>query len=85
MNEKFVALKNQVIKLQQQHGLLSLKAGTEWEDMDYQEIACLQTLGENKLPLIVKIAGPEAKVDLRNLQAIGVTGILGPMIESEYA
>ncbi len=49
-----------VNKLQQQHDRLSLKAGTEWEDMDYQEIACLQSLGQAKLPLIVKIAGPEA-------------------------
>ena len=75
-----VALKNKLLALQQ-----LLKAGTEWEDMDYQEIACLQALGDGKLPLMVKIAGPEAKVDLRHLQAIGVTAILGPMIESEYA
>lgn len=84
-NNKIIALKNKITKLQQDHGLLSLKAGTEWEDMDYQEIACLQALGEAKLPLMVKIAGPEAKVDLRNMQAIGVNGILAPMIESEYA
>jgi len=84
-NQEVVALKNTLIHLQQYHGLVSLKAGTEWEDMDYQEIACLQALGEGKLPLMVKIAGPEAKMDLRHLQEIGVTGILGPMIESEYA
>jgi len=83
--QHIATLKEQLAQLQQNHGLLSLKAGTEWEDMDYQEIACLQELGAGELPLLVKIAGAEAKVDLRHLQAIGVNGILGPMIESEYA
>ncbi len=78
-------LKHQVQTLHAQHGLVSLKAGTEWEDMDYQEIQWLYELGEKQLPILVKVAGPEAKVDLRHLQAIGVTGLLGPMIESNYA
>ncbi len=67
------------------HGLLSLKAGTEWENMDYAEIEYLRSLGEEELPILVKIAGPEAKTDLRHLCEMGVDGILGPMIESEYA
>lgn len=71
--------------LQSQYGLLSLKAGTEWEDMDYTEIEYLYSLGEKRIPMLVKISGPEAKTDLRHLEAMGVTGILGPMIESEYA
>ncbi len=72
-------------ELKQEHGLLSLKAGTEWEDMDCSEISHLYSLGENELPILVKIGGPEAKSDLRRLRDIGVNGILGPMIESEYA
>ncbi len=78
-------LKQQVKILRTQHGLSSLKAGTEWEDMDYQEIKWLYELGEKQLPILVKVAGPEAKVDLRHLKEIGVTGLLGPMIESTYA
>jgi len=84
-NKHMVELKQQLRTLRQQQGLISLKAGTEWEDMDYQEIQWLYELGEHKLPILVKVAGPEAKVDLRHLQAIGVTGLLGPMIESAYA
>jgi len=53
--------------------------------MDYEEIDFLYSLGLKKLPIFVKIAGSEARTDLRHLQAIGVNGILGPMIESEYA
>jgi hypothetical protein len=67
------------------YGLLALKAGTEWEDMDYGEIEYLYTLGQKEIPIIVKIAGAEARTDLRQLREIGVNGILGPMIESGYA
>nr|VFK45091.1 MAG: HpcH/HpaI aldolase/citrate lyase family protein [Candidatus Kentron sp. TC] len=81
MSDLQSALRN----LKSRHGLLSLKAGTEWEDMDYSEIEYLYSLEEKKIPILVKISGPEAKMDLRHLEAIGVTGILGPMIESEYA
>ncbi|CAA6827852.1 MAG: HpcH/HpaI aldolase (Fragment) [uncultured Thiotrichaceae bacterium] len=72
-------------ELKSHYGLLSLKAGTEWEDMDYAEIDFLRSVGQEKVPIMVKISGPEAKTDLRHLRAMGVTGILGPMIESEYA
>ncbi|MEC4983921.1 MAG: aldolase/citrate lyase family protein [Oscillatoria sp. PMC 1068.18] len=68
-----------------QYGLCSLKAGTEWEDMNYSEIEYLYALGQKELPILVKIAGPEAKTDLRHLRAIGVNGLLCPMVESEYA
>ncbi|MCI5126952.1 MAG: hypothetical protein D3907_00295 [Candidatus Electrothrix sp. AUS3] len=85
MQNAIAQLKEQVQILRNQHGLRSLKAGTEWEDMDYQEIQWLYELGEQQLPILVKVAGPEAKVDLRNLKEIGVTGLLGPMIESTYA
>jgi hypothetical protein len=67
------------------HGLVSLKGGTEWEDMDYGEIAHLFALGRGQLPMLVKVAGPEALADLRHLRDIGIADLLGPMIESEYA
>lgn len=72
-------------ELKSSYGLISLKAGTEWEDMDYSEVEHLHNLGQGELPILVKIGGPEAKTDLRCLRDIGVNGILGPMIESEYA
>lgn len=78
-------LKNLLHTLVSEHGLLSLKAGTEWENMDYTEIEYLFSIGEKQVPILVKISGPEAKTDLRHLRDIGVNGILGPMIESVYA
>jgi 2-keto-3-deoxy-L-rhamnonate aldolase RhmA len=68
-----------------EHGCCALKAGTEWEDMDYSEISQLHSLlGDKPYPIFVKIAGAEARTDLRHLCAIGVNGILGPMVESSY-
>lgn len=80
-----IDLKSVLNELVSEHGLLSLKAGTEWEDMNYTDIAHLYALGEGNIPILVKIAGPEAKTDLRHLRAIGIDGILCPMVESEYA
>ncbi|MBZ8179880.1 aldolase/citrate lyase family protein [Oscillatoria salina] len=68
-----------------QYGLYALKAGTEWEDMNYSEIDYLYRIGQKEIPIFVKIAGSEARTDLRHLRAIGVNGILCPMVESEYA
>ena len=79
------ALVSMLRELKSNYGLVSLKAGTEWEDMNYAEIQNLHSLGQGELPILVKIAGPEAKTDLRHLREIGVDGILGPMIESAYA
>ncbi|KPA16890.1 HpcH/HpaI aldolase/citrate lyase domain protein [Candidatus Magnetomorum sp. HK-1] len=78
-------LKKQILELSQSYGLISLKGGTEWEDMNYDEIAFLNSLGVPKIPSTIKIAGAEARVDIRNLKEIGVGVILGPMIESSYA
>jgi len=78
-------LKAKLSELYNSYGLTFLKGGTEWEDMDYREIEFLNKLTLPQVPLLVKIAGPEARVDIRNLKQIGVGGILGPMIESEYA
>jgi len=78
-------LKEAIANLYQSHGLIMLKGGTEWEDMDFNEIEYLNSLCSPKTPLLIKVAGPEARVDIRNLMPLNVGGILGPMIESEYA
>lgn len=72
-------------ELHRNHGLIMLKGGTEWENMDFEEIAFLNSLVLNKVPVLVKVGGVEARTDIRNLKNLGVGGILGPLIESEYA
>lgn len=66
-------------------GVAAVKAGTEVEDMNFDEIALLKEISLDIVPLIVKIGGPEARNDIRECCARDVDIILAPMIESEYA
>jgi hypothetical protein len=66
-------------------GLAVLKSGTEAEDMTFDEIAVLRSLTLDILPLYVKIGGPEARNDIRELDHIGVDGLIAPMVESAFA
>lgn len=72
-------------ELKNNHGLVALKTGTEVEDMSFAEISMLRRITAGLLPLHVKIGGPEARNDIRNLLHIQVDGIIAPMIESAYA
>ncbi len=65
--------------------IVALKTGTETEDMGENEIQEMKNLTENRLPIYVKIGGPEARNDMRICQKLAADGISAPMIESEYA
>ncbi len=65
--------------------LVALKSGTEVEDMGFEEIGLLRKLSSGIVPLYVKIGGAEARNDIRHLAALGVDGLIAPMIESPYA
>lgn len=78
-------LRKTLIQMKENYAFLSLKTGTETEDMGEKEIRLLQRIADGILPLTVKIGGPEARNDIRICQSIGVSGISAPMIESEYA
>jgi len=80
-----IHLKEVLDNLHNFHGLIYLKGGTEWEDMELNEISLLKSSGSPEIPTIIKVAGAEARVDIRNLQKMGIDTILGPMIESTYA
>jgi len=78
-------LKARLEELVKSWGLTALKTGTEVEDMSFEEIGLLRDLSRDLIPLFVKIGGPEARNDMRELEAIGVDGLIAPMIESVYA
>ncbi len=78
-------LRAALFALREDSGLRSMKTGTEVEDMSFAEISLLRRLSSGIVPLYVKIGGPEARNDIRNLLRIGVDGIIAPMIESPYA
>ncbi|HBS03767.1 MAG TPA: aldolase [Leptospiraceae bacterium] len=78
-------LRSALHQLKEMHGLVAIKTGTEVEDMSFSEISMLRRITDGLLPLHVKVGGPEARNDIRNLLQIGVDGIIAPMIESSYA
>lgn len=78
-------LRARLFILREDSGLRSMKTGTEVEDMSFSEISLLREISQDIVPLYVKIGGPEARNDIRNLIRIGVDGIIAPMIESPYA
>lgn len=65
--------------------LVGIKTGTEAEDMSFEEIHFLRQVTDGILPLYVKIGGPEARNDIRELERLHVDGLVAPMVESEYA
>lgn len=86
LNESLINhLRDHLLNLCLHHGLRSMKTGTEVEDMSFSEIELLRTISSGILPLYVKIGGPEARNDMRNLIQLGVDGIIAPMIESPYS
>ena len=78
-------LRGELEVLARSWGLVAIKTGTEVEDMGFEEIAYLRTITAGLLPLYVKIGGPEARNDMRELLRIRVDGLIAPMIESVYA
>ncbi|MCG8568715.1 MAG: aldolase/citrate lyase family protein [Spirochaetes bacterium] len=80
----FNELQDKLLNLKQNHSLVGLKAGTEVESMNFDEIYLMKQLSDGILPLTVKIGGPEARNDVIQCIKIGVDNILAPMIESPY-
>ena len=73
-------------KLLELDAIAGLKTGFEVEDFDDEELLYLKSLGDQlKLPITVKIGGPEARRDIRFCLNNGIDKILAPMIESVYA
>lgn len=78
------SLREELQILKTKYGIVGLKGGTEIEDLDYDEIELIHNICLDIVPLTIKIGGPEARNDMRNLFKIKVEGILAPMIESAY-
>ena len=85
MHETFDLLQKQLLELVENFGLKALKTGTEVEDMSFRDISVLRDLSRDILPLYVKLGGPEARNDIREMESIGVDGLIAPMIESVYS
>jgi hypothetical protein len=65
-------------------GAIGLKAGFEAEGQSLDEVVRMSTL-DPALPVTVKIGGPEARTDLRNLVDWSIFSFVAPMVESPFA
>src|SRR5512147_1782989 len=72
--------------LRENHGVIGVKAEFEAEGTRLEEALRLkEVVTKAGLDLTIKIGGCEALKDFYDARAIGVTHIVGPMIESAYA
>lgn len=78
-------LREQLIRLREEHGATSLKVSTEDAGMSYDDIRTVYRLFQDILPIQAKIGGPEARQDMRVVVDIGCRAVVGPMIESSYS
>ncbi|MDI6786133.1 MAG: aldolase/citrate lyase family protein [bacterium] len=77
-------LREKLIELKNKYGCNSLKFETEAEGASFEEIRYYMNLALGEIPIIVKIGGPDAQNDIRELSKIGVQGLIAPMVESPY-
>lgn len=79
------SLRASLMELREDYPVVSLKSGTEIEDMSFPEIVFLRKVSQGIVPLVIKIGGPEARQDMRACLSAQVDVILAPMVESVYA
>ena len=76
----------QLKELREKHHVVGVKAEFEAEGTRLEEALRLkEVITKAGLDLTIKIGGCEALKDFYDARAIGVTHIVGPMIESAYA
>lgn len=75
-----------ILAKNKEYGQVAIKAEFEAEGTTTQELLRLKELSKIvELPIVVKIGGCEAIRDLYECQELGISKIVAPMIESEYA
>jgi len=86
MNKLEKTMVDQLVDLRMNHHLIGVKAEFEAEGTRLEEALRLkEVVTKAGLDLTIKIGGCEALKDFYDARSIGVTHIVGPMIESAYA
>ena len=80
----FQSLQEDLLYLKDHHNLVAIKAGTEVEAMNFDEIHEMRAVSLHIVPMTTKIGGPEARNDMTFMISHGIDMILAPMIESDY-
>lgn len=77
-------LKETLRRMQTRFGVSGLKLSTEDAGMSLEQIRYWSALCKGIVPVIVKIGGPNARNDIRQLLKMKIAGLIAPMVESEY-
>lgn len=70
--------------LKTRYGASGLKLSTEDAAMSLRQIGYWNQLCAGIMPVVVKIGGPNARNDVKQLVALNVDGLIAPMVESVY-
>jgi hypothetical protein len=78
-------LKTLLLQLTEEYGCVGLKMSTEdaGNSLDYIDYVTNRLLNHS-IPLHMKIGGPDAQNDIQEALRIGVSGLIGPMVESPF-
>jgi citrate lyase beta subunit len=71
-------------KLQTLFGATSVKLSTEDAAMSFEQIRRWRAICQGIIPVVVKIGGPNARNDIKQLINLEVDGLIAPMVESVY-
>ena len=85
MNAKEFKCVNILTDLIENEGLVGIKTSFEDEGASFNETIRLKEIcNQAKTKLTIKIGGPEAIRDIKDVMTIGVKGIVAPMVESPF-
>ncbi len=70
--------------LKENYACCGIKLSTEDAAMGFEQIGSWVRMAGGILPIVVKIGGPNARNDIRQLMDKGVDGFIAPMVESAY-
>lgn len=70
--------------LKNEFGATCLKLSTEDAAMSFEQIRFWTQLADGILPVMVKIGGPNARNDIKQLLSMNIDGLIAPMVESVY-
>ncbi len=86
MNTLEIQMMDLLKEMKRDYGVVELKTEFEAEAVRIPEAMRLKDIANKAgLGLVIKIGGAEAITDMFEAQHIGITGLVAPMVETEYA
>lgn len=84
--KKHTGLCTKLHTLKRHYSAIGIKSSFEDEGTSVEKAVFLRNLTHmNHMKFIMKVGGPEARTDIRIARQIGSDGVVGPMVESEFA